>query len=78
MDEIDRNRDLSRDDKYLQRSEDCGSSHCGLRASKTLARAREAVELLVAKHNVGQHVLPDIAQDSETTLKAMKDVERSW
>jgi hypothetical protein len=32
----------------------------------------------VAKYNVGQHVLPEIAQDSETTLKTMKEVERSW
>jgi hypothetical protein len=74
----DRNRDLSRDDKYRQRSKTADQAIADFEASKTLARAREAVELVVAKYNVGQHVLPEIAQDSETTLKAMKEVERSW
>jgi hypothetical protein len=32
-------------------------------ASKTLARAREAVELVVAKHKVEQNVSPEIASD---------------
>jgi hypothetical protein len=47
-------------------------------ASKTLARAREAVELVVVKRKVAQHASPEIAQDSEDMLKAMKEAERDW
>jgi hypothetical protein len=32
----------------------------------------------MAKHNVEQHVSPEIAQDSEATLKAMKELEHGW
>ena len=56
MDEIDRNADLSRDGKYRQRSKAAAQAIADFEASKTLARAREAVELAVAKHNVEQHV----------------------
>ena len=78
MDEIDRNADLSRDDKYRQRSKTAAQAIADFEASKTLARAREAVELAVAKHNFEQHVSPEIAQDSEATLKAMKEAEQGW
>jgi adenine-specific DNA methylase len=47
-------------------------------ASKTLARAREAVELAVANRNCEGHVSPEIAQDSEDMLKARKETERGW
>ena len=78
MDEIDRSADLSPEGKYRQRSKTAAQAIADFEASKTLARAREAVELAVAKHNVEQHVSPEIAQDSEATLKAMREVERGW
>ena len=40
-------------------------------ASRTLARAREAVELAVAKHNTEPK-----ARDA--TLKALKEAEQGW
>ena len=51
-DEIDRNTDLSRDDKYRQRSKTADEAIADFEASKTLARAREAVELAVANRNL--------------------------
>ena len=54
MDEIDRDANLSRDGKYRQRCEAAAKAIADLEASKTLARAREAVELAMAKHNVEQ------------------------
>jgi hypothetical protein len=48
MDEIDRNAELSRDGKYRQRSKTAAQAIADFEASKTLARAREAVELVVA------------------------------
>ena len=77
-DEIDRNADLSRDGKYRQRSKTAAQAIADFEASKTLARAREAVELAVAKHKVEQYVSPEIAKDSEEMLKAMKETERDW
>ena len=78
MDEIDRNADLSRDGKYRQRSKTAAQAIADFEASKTLARAREAVELAVAKHNVEQHVSPEIAEARDATLKAMKEAEQGW
>ena len=78
MDEIDRDADLSRDGKYRQRSKTAAQAIADFEASKTLARAREAVELAVAKHNVEQQVSSEIADDSEVTLKAMKEAEQGW
>ena len=78
MDEIDRNADLSRDGKYRERSKIAAQAIVDFEASKTLARAREAVELAVAKYKLGQQVSPEIAQDSEDMLKAMKETERDW
>ena len=57
MDEIDRNADLSRDGKYRQRSKTAAQAIADFEASKTLARAREAVELAVGKHKRA-HVSP--------------------
>jgi hypothetical protein len=47
-------------------------------ASKGLARAREAVELAVAKHQVDQNVSPEIAEARDATVKAMKEAEQGW
>jgi hypothetical protein len=58
MDEIDRNTDLSREGKERQRSKSAAQAIADFEASKTLAQAREAVELVVAKHNGEQHVSP--------------------
>ena len=41
-------------------------------------RARDAVELALAKRNSEQHVSPEIAQDSEAMVKAMKEAEHGW
>jgi lipopolysaccharide biosynthesis regulator YciM len=71
MDEIDRNVDLSPDGKYRQRSKTAAQAIADFEASKTLARARETVELAVAKHNVEPK-----ARDA--TLKAMKEAEQGW
>jgi hypothetical protein len=66
----DRNRDLSRDDKYRQRSKTADQAIADFEASKTLARAREAVELAVAKHNIEQHV--------RDATQALKEAEHGW
>ena len=78
MDEIDRNADLSRDGKYRQRSKIAAQAIADFEASKTLARARETAELVVAKRNFEGHVSPEIARDSEVTLKAVKELEQGW
>ena len=70
MDEIDRNADLSRDAKYRQRNKTAAQAIADFEASKTLARAREAVEL-AAKHNIEQHV-------RDATRKALKEAEHGW
>jgi hypothetical protein len=77
MDEIDRNASLSSDIKYRRRCEIADQAIADFEASKTLARAREAVEIAMSKHNF-ERVSPEIAQDNEATVKAMKEVERSW
>jgi hypothetical protein len=73
-DGIDRNAALSREDKARQRHRVAMQVFAEFEASKTLARAREAVELAVAKHNVEQHVSPEIAEARD----AMKDAEQGW
>ena len=78
MDEIDRNVDLPRDDKHREHSKAADEAIADFEASKMLARAREVVELAVAKRNCEGHVSPVIAQDSEAALKAMKEAERDW
>jgi hypothetical protein len=78
MDETDRNTGLSGDGKYRERSKIADEAIADFEASKTLARAREAVELAVAKHKFEQDVSPETAQDREAALKAMKELERAW
>jgi hypothetical protein len=71
MDEIDRDADLSHDGKYRQRSKTAAQAIADFEASKTLARAREAVELAVANHNIK-------AQARDATLEAMNQAEQGW
>ena len=71
MDEIDRNADLSRDDKNRQRCEAAAQAIADFEASKTLARAREAVRLLTDRDDVS----PEIA---DAMLKAMKEADAGW
>ena len=59
------------DHKYRRRTELAAQAIADFEASRTLARAREAVELAVAKHQVEQHV-------SDAALNAMKELERGW
>ena len=70
MDEIDRKAELSRDDKYRQRSKTAAQAIADFEESKTLVRAREAVELLVARHDVEQLVAE--------VSKALNQVEQGW
>ena len=78
MDVIDRDADLSREGKERQRRKAAAQAIADFEASKTLARAREAAELVVAKRNFEGHVSPEIARDSEGTLKAVKELEQGW
>jgi hypothetical protein len=78
MDEIDRSAHLSREDKARQRHRVATQVFAEFEASKTLARAREAVGLAVAKYNVEQHVSPEIAEARDATLKAMNEAEAGW
>jgi hypothetical protein len=78
MDEIDRNADLSRDSKYRERSKIADGAITDFEASKTLARACQAVELAVSKRNFEGHLSPEIAHDSEVMLKAMNELEHGW
>jgi hypothetical protein len=71
LDDIDRNAELSRDGKYRQRSKTAAEAIAEFEGSKTLARARQAVELTVAKHNLEHHV-------RDATRKALKEAERGW
>ena len=68
-DEIDRNAGLSRDDKYHQRSKSAHEAIADFEISKTLARAREAVKLAIAKN---------VSPDEVGMLKAMKELEQGW
>ena len=71
MDKIDRDAELSRDGKYRQRREAAAQAVADFEASKTLARAREAVESAVAKDNIK-------AEAREAAQKAMKEAEQGW
>ena len=71
MDQIDCNSALSREGKERQRRKAAAQAVADFEASKTLARAREAVEFAVAKHNIEPE-----ARDA--TLKAMKEAEQGW
>jgi hypothetical protein len=75
---IDRNADLSREGKERQRSKAAAQAIADFEASKTLARAREAVELAVAKHNIEQHGFPEIAAARDATVKALEQAEAGW
>ena len=70
-DEIDRNADLSRDGKESQRRRTATQAVADFEASRTLARAHEAVESAVAKHDMNPG-----ARDA--MLKAMKEAKRGW
>ena len=69
MDEIDRDASLSSDIKYRRRCEIATQAIADFEASKTLARAREAVKLAVAKND---------SPDGDAMLKAMKEAEAGW
>jgi hypothetical protein len=68
MDEIDRNVDLSREGKERQRRKAAAQAIADFEVSRTLTRAREAVELAVAKH----HSEPETR---DATLRALKHAE---
>ena len=59
MDKIDRNASLSSDIKYRRRCEIADQAIADFEASKTLARARQAIELAMAKYQVDQRVSPE-------------------
>jgi hypothetical protein len=71
MDEIDHNAELSRDGKERQRRRAAAQAVADFEESKTLTRAREAVEFAQGKHSIKPE-----ARDA--TLKAMRQVEQGW
>jgi hypothetical protein len=75
-DQIDRNADLSPNGKYQQRSKTAAQAIADFEASRTLARAREAVSHVIQQWKRDeQHVSTEIA---EATMKAMKEAEAGW
>jgi hypothetical protein len=76
MDEIDRNSELSRESKWHQRLKIAAQALAELEASRTLARAREAVDSIIHQWKRDeQHVSTEIA---EASLKAMREAEAGW
>jgi hypothetical protein len=71
MEEIDMRSDLSREDKHEERQRIMAQAIDDFEASKTLARAREAVRLLTDRDEVS----PQIA---DATREAMKEVDAGW
>jgi hypothetical protein len=71
MDEIDRNPNLSREEKERQRRKAWAQAIADFEASRTLARAREAVEVAVGKPNIKPEA-------RNATVKAMKEAEQGW
>lgn len=71
MDEIDRKPNLSREEKERQRRKAWAQAIAAFEASRTLACAREAVEVAVGKPNIEPE-----ARDA--MLKAMKEAEVGW
>ena len=69
MDEIDGDASLSSDIKYRRRCEIATQAIADFEASRTLARAREAVQHAKAKHSGEQHVSFD---------EAIKETEQGW
>lgn len=76
-DEIDRNADLPRDGKYRQRSKTAAQAIADFEASKTLARAREAVRYVMEQWK-RDDVSPEIAEARAATLRAMNEAEAGW
>ena len=71
MADIDRNAELSREGRERQRREAAARAIADFEASRTLARAREAVEFAVGEHDIK-------AEARDATLKAMKRAEQGW
>ena len=71
MDEIDIRTDLSREDKRDERRRIAAQAIAEFEASRTLARAREAVRLFMDRDDVS----PEIA---DAVLKAMKEAGAGW
>jgi hypothetical protein len=71
MDEIDRNPNLSREEKESERRQAWSEAIADFEASRTLARAREAVEVAVGKSNIEPEA-------RNATVKAMKEAEVGW
>jgi hypothetical protein len=71
MDAIDRNPELSREEKERQRRKAWAQAIAAFEASRTLACARQAVEVAVGKPNIEPEA-------SDATLKAMKEAEVGW
>jgi uncharacterized protein YfaS (alpha-2-macroglobulin family) len=77
MDEIDRNVDLSRDGKERRRRKAAAQAAADFEASKTLARAREAVRYVLEEWN-RDDVSSEIAEARAAALKALKETEVGW
>ena len=71
MDQIDCDSALSREGKEHQRRKAAAQAVADFEASRTLARARDAVEFAVAKDNIK-------AQARDAARAAMKQAEQGW
>ena len=78
MDEIDRNADLSPEGKERQRRKMAAQAIAEFEASKTLVRAREAVELVVARHDAEHGITPDTDEARNVAMKAKHEAEQGW
>ena len=77
-DEIDRNMSLSSDAKYRRRSETAAQAIAGFDLSKTLVLACEAVERVATQRNSAENLSPEIAEDTDAMLKAIRETEKGW
>ena len=77
-DEIDRNVSLSSEAKYKQRSKAATEAIAGFDSSKTMVLACETVERLVTQRNSAENLSPEIAEDTNAMLTAMKETEKGW
>ena len=77
-DEIDRNVSLSSEARCQQRGKAATEAIAGFDSSRTLVRAREAVERVATERNLNAYLSPEMAKDTDVMLRAMKKTEKGW
>ena len=76
--EIDRNPSLSGEAKYQQRSKAATEAIAGFDSSKTMVLACETVERLVTQRNPAENLSPEMAEDTDAVLRAIKEMGKGW